>query len=239
MQTISKTSTRLIEMLTENTGVHFLDSGMSNGRHWQQNQGHTVEEWLNRPTATLDLDYGMCVYVDTFHFLNDRLRLTEKAEQLQNYWNDFIESSNERSYYDCYAMEEFAELVNDGTGENATPRIVNTYNFENLLTQTLQYVEFNHEGDSFILLQIHGGADVRGGYTRPQVFEMLDGYYFAYEMQNCEISCTNSDCTFYLDVRGPDVSDEDSNYYGNGELNELKKCPRCNSELKAHAPWVN
>ena len=28
----------IYNMLVENTGIHFLDSGMGSGRHWQKNQ---------------------------------------------------------------------------------------------------------------------------------------------------------------------------------------------------------
>ena len=31
---------------------------------------------------------------------------------------------------------------------------------------------FRKDGKTFVLLSVHGGADVRGGYTTPQVFEL-------------------------------------------------------------------
>ena len=34
----TQTQQAIFEMLTENTGKHFLDSGGDNGRHWQRNQ---------------------------------------------------------------------------------------------------------------------------------------------------------------------------------------------------------
>ena len=37
----------IYNMLTENTGTHFLDSGMANGRHWQKNQVKTLEDFKN------------------------------------------------------------------------------------------------------------------------------------------------------------------------------------------------
>lgn len=53
---------------------------------------------------------------------------------------------------------------------------INTYNGEDLLSQTLQYVYFRCDGTDYVALQIHGGADVRGGYTEPVVFETSDDY---------------------------------------------------------------
>ena len=33
------------EMLTENTGTHFLDSGGEDGRHWQVNQKKSLADF--------------------------------------------------------------------------------------------------------------------------------------------------------------------------------------------------
>jgi hypothetical protein len=54
-----------------------------------------------------------------------------------------------------------------GDGE---PIDVNTYNEANLLSQTLLFNYFELEKEGYVVLQIHGGCDVRGGYTDPQVF---------------------------------------------------------------------
>src|SRR3954453_2997548 len=48
----------------------------------------------------------------------------------------------------------------------------NTYNGEDCLSQTLQFTYFEHEDSAYVLLQIHGGADVRGGYTAPRAFDL-------------------------------------------------------------------
>lgn len=44
---------------------------------------------------------------------------------------------------------------------------INTYNGESAVSQTLQYCSLNGK----TALQIHGGCDVRGGYTAPRIFE--------------------------------------------------------------------
>ena len=54
-----------------------------------------------------------------------------------------------------------------GDGE---PMIVNTYNDNCAVDQTLQFLYFEMEGGDYVVLQIHGGADVRGGYSEPRVF---------------------------------------------------------------------
>ncbi len=57
----------------------------------------------------------------------------------------------------------------------------NTYNGEDNLSQTLQGTNVNttenksnFEYPEYVLLQVHGGADVRGGYTDAKLFKMQD-----------------------------------------------------------------
>jgi hypothetical protein len=227
----TNTERRIFEMLTENTGKHFLDSGMSDGRHWQQNQKLTVSDFMKRPKATIDTEYYPEITLDLFHFLNERLTLTALAETLQSDWEHFINSEEDRSFYSCADMEDFVKFVTDS--DEAT--IANSYNWDNYLSQTIQYVDFHLDGRSFTLLQIHGGADVRGGYTAPQVFETT-GELWSYSMQNVTIQCTNKECDFYLDVYGcVDVTDSSGSLW-DGNFNELKVCPECQSTLEAIAP---
>ena len=37
----------IYKMLTENTGVHMLDSGGAYGRNWERNQVKTIEDFEN------------------------------------------------------------------------------------------------------------------------------------------------------------------------------------------------
>lgn len=233
--TFNKTEQRIFEMLTENTGTHFLDSGMSEGRHWQQNQKLSAADFLKRPKATLETEYGTYPTLDLFHFLNDRLTLTPMAETLQADWEHFINSDEERSFYACADMEEFVNWVTDS--EEA--RVHNSYNWDNYLSQTIQYADFQVGGQSFTLLQIHGGADVRGGYTRPQVFE-TNGELWSYGMQNATVQCVNLECDFCVDVYGcVDITDARTGSLWDGNFSELKACPECQSTLEAIAPYAD
>lgn len=230
--TPNATERRIFEMLTENTGTHFLDSGMSNGRHWQKNQMLTPADFMKSPKATLETEYGTYPTLDLFHFLNDRLTLTPLAETLQADLEHFINSDEERSFYSCWDMEEFVKSVTES--DEAT--VHNSYNWDNYLSQTIQYVDFYIDSRSFTLLQIHGGADVRGGYTRPQVFETT-GELWSYSMQNATVQCTNRECDFYVDIYGcVDVTDSTGSLW-DGNFSELKVCPECQSTLEAIAPF--
>lgn len=229
----TETETRLYEMMTENTGTHFLDSGMSDGRHWQQNQKLTVTDFLARPKAILETEYGTYPTLDLFHFLNDRLTLSSMAQELQTSFEEYVDDSA-LSFYDTEAMETFIHYATDATKQ---PDTANSYNWDNYLSQVIQYVTFEYQNRWFVLLQVHGGADVRGGYTRPQVFEMC-GEYTLYSMQDAVIQCVNKDCDFDLSIRGcSDICDSSGSLaMTSSEFYELKKCPECDGELEALAP---
>lgn len=239
----TKTETRLYEMFTENTGTHFLDSGMADGRHWQQNQKLTISDFLARPKATLETEYGTYPTLDLFHFLNDRLTLSHLAESLQKDFEEYVNDSPELTFYDCEAMETFIHYITEAKEQ---PDTANSYNWDNYLSQTIQYLTFEYQNRFFVLLQIHGGADVRGGYTRPQIFETTGEYAF-YDMQDATIHCKEyahnkeSECVFFVDIRGGvDIIGEDGYaVMTSSEFYELKRCPECGGELEAIAPEPN
>lgn len=135
-QTITKTERRIYELMTENTGIHMADSGGDSGRHWQQNQGHTIEEWLARPSAILETEYGTYPVLDLFGFLTARLTLTERAEEFQQAFDAWISEDSERSAFSCADMEEWAEQFHDSRAEFRA-EICNSYNWENYLSQIL------------------------------------------------------------------------------------------------------
>jgi hypothetical protein len=61
----------------------------------------------------------------------------------------------------------------------------NTYNNENILSQVMQYVAAGVIDKVFIT--IHGGADVRGGYTDVKVFDFDTECFF--DMTNARLGC--------------------------------------------------
>ena len=228
------TQPRLYEMMTENTGIHMMDSGMNDGRHWQKNQKLTVSDFLARPNATLETEYGTYPTLDLFHFLNDRVELTKKAQQLQSDWESFVADDNALSFYDLETMESWGCFIHDGEQKNL--KVYNSYNWENYLSQTIQYVTFENSGRYFVLLQIHNGADVRGGYTLPQVFEMIGEYCF-YDMNDAIIQCTNSDCDgFEISITGSDVYINGTEPITSSDFYEIKNCRECGGQLEALAP---
>ncbi len=194
----------IFEMLVENTGTHMLDSGGANGRAWQRNQGMTLEKFKNQPSAYVEINMrdwkGKTVVemnpcVDVFHLLTGgALRLcsdckTFNALPVEDWNGDFWGVSSEgQQWLDDYGFEK------DGDG-------FNTYNWASNHSQVLQGQELVRGDEKFVLLQIHGGADVRGGYTNAKLFKLNDfaDYY----------NVLTEDCGF-SDIKG----DKSLNWYG-------------------------
>ena len=242
------TASVLQDMLTENTGRHLLDSGGAYGRNWEKNQGRS---FADEPPATLTWKYGGGVTLSLFHFLNDRLSYEAEADAAYRAWADAREGT-----YDLQDMEEWVEEIGAaGLYGDGPPNTVNTYNGEDALSQTIQYVHFTveeptrlpgvtancvycekpigwnadygwatddvdevgeaaascagtgsggeHEEDegvyltsgTYVLLQIHGGCDVRGGYTRPRLFSLY-GYEETalFDNARAELYCDLDSC---------------------------------------------
>ena len=174
------------KLLTENTGRHFLDSGGAYGRNWERNQGRDFEA---EAPATVKWDGYIDFTLSTYHFLKDKLHYEEELDTMFQRW------MNRKAHEDMgylQLMEAFPEYLakvlgrRDGTTYEPTgiygedgPVCVNTYNEESSLSQVIQYVYFtlSEDGsrchdDNYVLLQVHGGCDVRGGYTAPRLFSM-------------------------------------------------------------------
>jgi hypothetical protein len=155
-------------MLRENTGRSILDSGDYYGRHWQRNQGADFEA---QQEGNLEFWPEPLVTLSVYHWLKSRV---EYNSELDNQYREYCEAQDEALW--LRSAESFARSI-DGKGiygDDSGPLTVNTYNGEDLLSQTLQYVYWTDEEGAHVLLQIHGGCDVRGGYTDPVAFDLID-----------------------------------------------------------------
>lgn len=218
-----KTEEIIVDMLTENTGVHMLDSGSAYGRHWEENKkyGEEVEKWKERPETRVDIDAKhetIMVTSDIFHYLRYHVERTEKASELEKKFYEYAEQ-------DRFERESWCQIMRELFGSNS---ITNTYNHETHLGQTLQYAMISEEEAEkflneesiaegfkpdlydmrYIILQIHNGCDVRGGYTKPRVFEIGDPTYFLMHQTDiyasCECSQGHSDDAGYHWYEMPD-----------------------------------
>lgn len=154
----------LVEMLTENTGVHMLDSGGANGRQWQRNQGVDFEA---EPMVEFDDEYPT---VSVYHYLSEILDNDEESDAM----NVLLKNGRELGE-DLHWVQDCIDVIEVNYNIENISQTFNTYNGECFLSQTLLYLTFTLYGEPYILLQIHGGADVRGGYTDTKVFKLV-GY---------------------------------------------------------------
>jgi hypothetical protein len=176
----------LAGMLVENTGAHMLDSGGAYGRNHERNRAAAGDDpvaWAEaRPAVSWDADGVM---LDLYHFLGDRLCYAEHADRVFHRW---AEQWPDESWPEI--LDRFREVLRvpleDVVGEN-------TYNGADALSQVIQWWAFpvrralglmgdpyrgTHEvddGDTLVVVQVHGGCDVRGGYTSPRLFTPRDG----------------------------------------------------------------
>lgn len=180
MQKTTQVQRLVYRMLTECTGRHFLDSGFSNGRHWQRNQKKTIRDFMREPEekffadireatdkheARVDLNRNVSV----FHYLTHSLELDEICDKFNRRNNN--PKDWEGGDEDVWGTSRRAW---DWLTENTDVTVkytVNTYNHDSDLSQTLQYSQVEINDDTYFLIQIHNGADVRGGYTDAKLFK--------------------------------------------------------------------
>ena len=149
-----------------------------------------------------------------YHWLVNRLELATELDSIfHGAFLEAVDEDDDKSYLEL--MEEFpgwvAEHVStddynltnscddvfcEATGiyNEGNPLTVNTYNGEDMLSQTIQYTYFTWNREPYIVLMIHGGADVRGGYTKPRVFRVdHDDETAIFDNAKGHIYCTRKD----------------------------------------------
>ena len=164
----------VFKMLTENTGVHFLDSGFSNGRMWQRNQKKTIQDFMNEDEEkyVFNNKYGELERtVSVFHYLSglDLDDVCTKFNLRNNKEHDW--NGNVGELEDCYGVSARAGHWLMDNHEVDVKHTFNTYNGDSDLSQIIQGSQLQINGDGYYLIQVHGGADARGGYTDAKLFK--------------------------------------------------------------------
>ena len=176
-----ETKKLIYEMLTECTGKHICDRGFSDGRHWQRNQKKTIEDFENEPEEHIYKD-GDYIYrnLSVFHYLSE-LELDDicnEFNKINTDCKDWDAEVNDDIFIYGVSKEAWQRLPQLGQGMSLNSinihNTFNTYNYDNDLTQVLQGSNLTINDEEYILLQIHNGADVRGGYTDAKLFKLND-----------------------------------------------------------------
>lgn len=232
--TITKTEEVLQHMLMENTGINICDSGGESNRHWQKNANG---EFTNKPSAYIEYD---TVNLSLYHYLLDRLEYSPfQMAQFRMMFPGETTGLNK--------MREFVEAWRcESTGEP-----INTYNFETLLDQNIQFIEYTIDDgwggvDTYVILQTHNGADARVGYSQPWIFKSKVGDSWLHQVQDIDLECKL--CCLYFSVSGYDVNgydvngfDEEGTDVGRDSFAHIwdgVHCPSCQTAFDVSAPEV-
>jgi len=171
------TTKNIIEnMLKENTGMNFLDSGGAYGRHWQRNQG---VDFASQPDVEVDYNWmneGDRIYftINLYHFLINNLTSDELTDEFNSRFSVMEDWKGHGYGLSSDASKWLASHFNLKESE-LSKGWYNSYNGESNLSQIIQY---RYIGDGYIILQVHGGCDARAGYTDAKLFELVgDGLY--------------------------------------------------------------
>jgi hypothetical protein len=169
---MDKTAKAIKGQLFYNSGEAICDSGGRDGRAWQRwsdgKMKFDVKEQFRNTSIAVE------------YFLYNALERSKEAVQLEKRMiKELSEVSGEKmkALHFGYGSEMETAMANLEI-QHGNPE--NTYNWDNDLSQTLQYF-YIYPADrrdvydsKFICLSIHGGADVRGGYSPYKVYEIKD-----------------------------------------------------------------
>jgi hypothetical protein len=160
------------KLLTQNTGVHMCDSGGSDNRGWQRNQKKTIQDFMNEDEESYQFDFKYNeIYrnVSVFHYLSglDLDDICEKFNRRQGAdWD-----GNVGQLDDTYGVSNRASEWLQSNYEVQVEYTFNTYNGDSDLSQILQGSRLLINDETYYLIQIHNGADARGGYTDAKLFK--------------------------------------------------------------------
>jgi hypothetical protein len=219
---------RIIEMMTESTGIAMMDSGGANDRGWQRNR--LIDDWDAVPPVDVEVwDDEVIVQYSTYHYLMNFLSITEDSERLNDVLKEIIADSDDPIYADIAEFLAWYDLPDDAP--------TNTYNYDNIIDHVLQYHIIEIDDNPYIILEIHLGADVRGGYTYPQIFSLgsdEDMTHFEGAQYDIGARCDCSDwwsddagANYYLDGSSPSP-DRDWIYDAD---NDRVTCRKCGKEV--------
>ena len=182
-------------MMCEDTGKNLLDSGDAYGRHYEENQKNgimtgpqKVDFWTDGEKET-----ELNPIVPLYDFLTYNLEVDGDSERFEDEFYNYIKV-NDLNPYSVYDIEETITVI----GEYSGYAMINTYNYESILSQTIQFIMFSDGYDNiYVCLQIHNGCDVRGGYTLPKIFYVENPEYFITGTTDAIISCGCRDYNYY------------------------------------------
>lgn len=216
----------LFSMLTENTGKALCDSGGAYGRNWERAQGKKVSDFLREPPATIKFDaeykpkeagggyektgrYAPIYTLSLFHYLSQFVELDGICDEFNKRNKNAPDWEFDGAYGVCKDAGQWLESIGAEIGE-----AFNSYNWGAAFSQTIQGSFLRIGSENYLILQIHGGCDVRGGYTNTKLFkvenEYLPLFYLSATIDGVECEKAENDEGMMV------LSDEKQREYGYG-----------------------
>ena len=209
--------TDIIDKLLKEEIPHFLgDSGGAYGYQYEKNREkgyltglNPVEEYSNDYERSLEVTIPVYDFL-TYNLIKDESTLGIEKQLFNELREADISPESIFEVADFLNEEKFTGIHIDNKVE-----YINTYNYEEYLSQTLLYAVINTGLDWFVLLEVHNGCDVRSGYTSPQLFKIKDIDYFisGQYTRRTECECGLNDYTIfgydeYYEDSGDDIDKE-------------------------------
>ena len=224
--TTSNVNELVYSMLTENTGTHFLDSGGAKGRMWQRNESKCLQDFEdeNPETYQYDSEYNE-IYrnVSIYHYLTHNLEIDNVCFR----FNEInTEPKDWKGGSDVYGVSVAAWDYLTEFNEVEVSRSWNTYNGESDLSQILQGANLTINDEDYILIQIHNGADARGGYTDAKLFkcgDFMDGMIHEYLREHLDS---------YDILEEIEYIEEMADYWDNSIIYKGKELEKIKNKLK-------
>jgi len=244
---MNRTEALIQDMMVENTGRALGDSGDAYGRNWEKNRekGYPTETEYPIDFYVLENGIELNPSLNIYPYLTNTLTRTLEAEEIEQ---ELYKEVGEENIWGIWTIEDVIKCSDfqclfDTKTEYSW---INTYNYMGIQSQTLQFLIFEALNTDYVLLQIHGGCDVRGGYTKPRVLEIKDLYEFTgnLDYMNIYCQCGEVDWDYFAggykhyaeDYNGNELSYEDiaeKTYVENGIL----KCEECGEPIFQTNPY--
>ena len=208
-----RTNQLIYAMLTESTGTAICDSGGTSGRHWQRNQKRSIDDFKGDAPCTLELSkyerdgnvsYEPYVSISLYHHLTRILDLDGLCEEFNS-----IDCGNWNGEFYGTDQGQCDWLIDNGF--TAKGDGFNSYNWCANYSQDIQGQFLTSDGgDLYVLLQIHNGADARGGYTDAKLFKMDSQEDYALFDENCCFYAEDeNESPMHLDWMGQEFTNAD------------------------------
>jgi len=162
---LTETQKIIASQLLEGTGKSIFDSGSAYGRHYEKNQKTGIDFESGLKIDRFNITIPIQVYMSTM------LDYTDTCEAIES---KFKEAEIDLSYTNSKPVADFLTSL----GYYLEGDWNNTYNWENDLSQDLQFVIFKEGRKYFAIIETHNGCDIRSGYSSGRIYEIQDFDYF-------------------------------------------------------------